>query len=162
MALLLVGGLVTIALGGCSGSSSKGSPQGGGMQSGASAGASGGDMAWGYVASSERVKLQLMRAQSDQLVLDQVTVPTDAWVVVNIDQNGNPGRRVALQLLKQGAWKSVTVPVIGASNQKVIVALLADKGVRGKFEYDLAQKTKSPDRPYVVDGTAVSVTVWMR
>lgn len=133
------------------------------MQSGASArGGSGGDMAWGYVASSERVKLQLMRAQSDQLVLDQVTVPTDAWVVVNIDQDGAPGRRVALQLLKQGAWKSVTVPVAGASNQKVIIALFADKGVRGKFEYDPNQKTKSPDRPYVVDGQAVSISVWMR
>ena len=161
--LMLVGALAAIALVGCSGGGAKPAAQGGGMQSGASAGGgSGGDMAWGYVASGERTKLRLMRAQSDHLVLDQAMVPTDTWIVVNLDQDGVPGRQVGLQLLKRGDWKSVTVPVTGASNRKVIVALFADKGIKGKFEYDPDKKTKSPDRPYVVDGQAVSVSVWMR
>jgi len=40
--------------------------------------------------------------------------------------------------------------------------LQADRGVRGSFEYDAARFESSPDKPYYVGGSEVSVLVLVR
>jgi len=46
--------------------------------------------------------------------------------------------------------------------EKVLVVLQADRGVRGSFEYDAARFESSPDKPYYVGGSEVSVLVLVR
>jgi len=128
----------------------------------ASAEEMGSGMVWGYVASSERVQLQAINIQprSDRVVLDVVTVPTDAWIVVTkLDDQGVAGSQVGLKHLKPGQWTGVTVPVEGSPGQEVSVSLYADKGAKGTFDFDPSRKKESPDRPYFVDGQEVTITV---
>ena len=151
-ALVLTGALTAALLAGCS-SAPKKAASGDEMGSG---------MVWGYVAASERVQLQAIniQPQSDQLVLDVVTVPTEAWiVVVNVDKEGVRGSQVGLKHLKPGEWTGIAVPVKGMPGQEVAVSLYADKGARGTFDFDPARKKESPDRPYFVDGQEVTITV---
>lgn len=119
---------------------------------------------WGYVADSSYAALEMSKSQldADVLVVDRVLAPADAWLVVHLSEGGKPGARVGLQHVDKGESTSVEVELDGVTTPDVIVALHADKGDGGVFDFDMDDMMGSPDRPYFVDGAELAVSVAVR
>lgn len=124
-----------------------------------------GDMeVWGYVASANSAQLEIANNQPgvDVLVVDRVLAPGDAWIVVHLDDNGKPGMRVGLTRVEKGESRGVEVELEDVTTPNVIVALHADKGEPGEFDFDMMQPTMSPDRPYFVNREELARVVKVR
>ncbi len=124
-----------------------------------------GDMeVWGYVAAADKAQLEIAEDQNgaDVLTVDRVLAPGDAWIVVHADDNGKPGMRVGLERVKKGESTNVKVAFDELTTPKVIVALHADKGESGEFDFDMMNPTMSPDRPYFVDREELARMVLVR
>ncbi len=108
---------------------------------------------WGYVASEKNAQLEADTAQKgqDTLKIDRVLAPGPAWLVVHLDKDGVPGDRVGLLHVDKGRSSNLEIPLKNVTTQRVIVAVHADKGTEGKFDFDMMNKETSPDRPYFVD-----------
>jgi hypothetical protein len=119
---------------------------------------------WGYVAAPEKAQIELADKQNgaNELVVKRVLSPTDGWVVVHGDMNGKPGVRVGLAPIKRGESLDVKVPLKDLTTPKVIVAVHADKGVAGTFDFDMMNKEMSPDRPFFVNGAELAKVVTVR
>ncbi len=119
---------------------------------------------WGYVAGAERAQLEIAPDQlgADALVVDRVLAPGDAWIVVHADDNGKPGMRVGLAHVDKGESTDVTVELDAVTTPKVIVAIHADRGVKGEFDFDMMNAKMSPDRPYFVDEKELAEVVTVR
>ena len=76
--------------------------------------------------------------------------------------NGKPGMRVGLAPVKRGESLDVKVPLKDLTTPKVIVAVHADKGTAGEFDFDMMNKEMSPDRPFFVDGAELAKVVTVR
>lgn len=119
---------------------------------------------WGYVASADAAQLEITEMQqgATELVVDRVLAPQDAWIVVHLDDNGKPGARVGLERIEKGESLDVKVALEEVGTEKVIVAVHADRGERGEFDFDMMAPTMSPDRPYFVDEKELAVMVTVR
>lgn len=119
---------------------------------------------WGYVASADSAQIDLAENQQgvDELVVDRVKSPGDAWIVVHADDNGKPGMRVGLAHIKRGESTGVRVALKDLTTPKVIVAVHADRGTKNKFDFDMMKKEMSPDRPYFVGGSELAKFVMVR
>lgn len=119
---------------------------------------------WGYVAAEKNAQLEVDANQpgGKELKVYRVVAPTDAWVVVHTDDNGMPGMRVGLKHISAGETTTVTVPLKDVTTDKVIVAVHADKGTPGKFDFDMDKKTESADRPFFVNGMELAKVVSVR
>lgn len=119
---------------------------------------------WGYVADADSAQLEVEAEQvgATELVVSRVLSPGDAWVVVHLDDNGKPGMRVGLEPIKKGENRDVKVTLDEVGTEKVIVAIHADRGERGEFDFDMMAPTMSPDRPYFVDGAELAAFVTVR
>ncbi len=95
------------------------------------------------------------------LVVDRVVAPGDAWVVVHLEEDGMPGMRVGLERVRAGETVDVAVMLDDDAMmaERLIVALHADLGVSGEFEFDMDDKIGSPDQPYFIMGDEVAVVV---
>lgn len=83
------------------------------------------------------------------VTLDRVLTPTDAWVVVQAVENGEPGRLVGARLVEKGESRNVTVRVSRepALPSEVAVTLVTDRGRRGQFESSLGELPGSTSTP---------------
>ena len=118
------------------------------------------DGVWGYVAAAGDAQLEISGAASaDEVVVDRVLSPGDAWLVVHLDDDGKPGMRVGLQHVDEGESLDVAVALEDVSTEKLIVAVHADKGAEGEFDFSMDDPSGSPDRPYFVDGSELAVVV---
>lgn len=119
---------------------------------------------WGYVASADAARLELADNQQDaaELVVDRVLAPQDAWIVVHLDDNGKPGPRVGLEHVDKGESTNVKVKLDEVGTPKVIVAVHADRGVAGEFDFDMMAPKMSPDRPYFVNEKELAKVVTVR
>jgi hypothetical protein len=119
---------------------------------------------WGYVVAEKNAVLELAESQPGvtELTVDRVLAPGGAWVVVHADDNGKPGERVGLAHVDKGESNDVKVSLKGVTTDKVIVAVHADKGTAGKFDFDMMNKEASPDRPYFVDESELARVVTVR
>jgi hypothetical protein len=119
---------------------------------------------WGYVASADKAQLEVAENQDgvNELVVKRVLAPSDAWVVVHADMDGAPGKRVGIAQVKSGESLDVKVPLEGLTTPKVIVAIHADRGTAGEFDFDMMNKEMSPDRPYFVDEAELAKMVTVR
>jgi hypothetical protein len=122
------------------------------------------DGVWGYVASANSAQLEVDAEQpgTTELVVDRVLAPGDAWVVVHLNDDGAPGMRVGLARVSAGESTGVRVQLEGDLAESVIVALHADRGTPGEFDFDMEDPTGSPDRPYFVGGAELAVVVSVR
>lgn len=118
---------------------------------------------WGYVASADDAKLELATEQpgATSLAIDSVTVPERSWIVVHINDDGMPGERVGLVGVDAGTSEALDVPFTTDSDS-VIVAIHADRGEEGTFDFDMEAKETSPDRPFFVDGAELAQVVTVR
>jgi hypothetical protein len=98
------------------------------------------------------------------IAVGPVLAPGPSWVVVHLDMDGKPGPRVGLAHVDAGETRTVTVvldPKIELT-EKLLVALHADRGVTGAFEFDMDKFEASPDKPYFVDGMELAKAVRVR
>lgn len=118
---------------------------------------------WGYVTGADSGQLELTdQIGVDTLVVERVKAPTDAWIVVHLDDNGMPGDRVGVQHISKGESRDVEVKLKGVTSEKVIVAVHADKGEADTFEFDMMDKLGSPDRPFFVGNKELAKVVTVR
>lgn len=119
---------------------------------------------WGYVASSRDASLELRQKQLDSTTLEVacVSAPEPAWVVVHVDDNGMPGERVGLLHVDKGITTGASVKLAGVTGSRVIVAVHADRGNPGRFDFDMEQKLTSSDRPFFVGGMELARVVDVR
>ncbi len=119
---------------------------------------------WGYVASADKAQLEVAENQDGvtELVVKRVLAPSDAWVVVHADMNGEPGMRVGLAPVKRGESLDVKIPLEDLTTPNVIVAIHADRGTAGEFDFDMMNKEMSPDRPFFVDEAELAKMVTVR
>lgn len=119
---------------------------------------------WGYVTAAKSAQLEIDVDQlgADELVVDRVLSPGDAWVVVHADDNGKPGMRIGLTRIDKGETTDVKVELEDVTTDKVIVAIHADRGTKGEFDFDMMNPTMSPDRPYFVDEKELAQVVTVR
>lgn len=100
---------------------------------------------------------------TDTLTVDTVTAPTDAWVVVHLDDKGAPGTRVGLAHIPAGTSGVVQVHIDPLPlTPKLLVAVHADRGADGVYEFDMMNKLSSPDQPFFVGGKEVATAVSVR
>ena len=117
---------------------------------------------WGYVASARDAALEIQAVQDvsgGELVVDRVLAPADAWIVVHLDDDGSPGMRVGLAPIASGESRNIRVPVEGELTDSLIVAVHADKGTPGEFDFSMDDPAGSPDRPYFVGGVELASVV---
>ncbi len=115
---------------------------------------------WGYVTGADFAQLDVVDQPGvDTLVVKRVLAPTEAWIVVHLDDNGMPGDRVGFTRIPKGQSRDVRVPLSGVTSEKVIVAVHADKGMPGEFEFDMMNKMQSPDRPFFVNDKELAMAV---
>jgi len=116
---------------------------------------------WGYVATADSAQLELAEEQAgtSSLSVDRVLVPENAWIVVHLDDNGKPGDRVGLLAVEKGESADLVVPLEGVTSDNVIVAVHADRGTDGEFDFDMMEKEMSPDRPFFVDSAELAKVV---
>lgn len=119
---------------------------------------------WGYVAAADKAQLEVTEEQmeADELVVDRVLAPQDAWIVVHTDDNGKPGKRIGLQHIDKGESTGVKVKLEDVTTDKVIVAVHADRLKAGEFDFDMMAPTMSADRPYFVDEKELAKVVTVR
>lgn len=118
------------------------------------------DGVWGYVAAETDAQLEISgTARTDELVVDRVLAPGDAWIVVHLNDDGKPGMRVGLQHVSKGESLDVPVALKDVTGDSLIVAVHADKGTAGEFDFSMDDPAGSPDRPYFVDAKELAVVV---
>jgi len=119
---------------------------------------------WGYVAAADSAQLEVQADQlgADEIVVDRVLSPGDAWIVVHADDKGKPGARVGLVHIGKGESLDVKVALEDVTTSKVIVAVHADRGKADEFDFDMMNPKTSPDRPYFVDGKELAVVVTVK
>jgi hypothetical protein len=109
----------------------------------------------GVVVSEKAAKLAVadQPGTTGSIVVESVTAPGPSWIVVHLDESGKPGMRIGVVAVPAGTSTRVTVPLKNVMlTDKVIVALHADRGVAGVFEFDMKAFESSPDKPYFVGG----------
>jgi hypothetical protein len=119
----------------------------------------------GVVVTGEAAKLVVtdQPGASGSIVIDSLTVPGPSWIVVHLDEGGKPGPRIGLQAVPAGTSTHVTVPIDNVTlTGKLIVALHADRGVPGTFDFNMKAFGSSPDKPYFVDGKELAREVVVR
>jgi len=97
----------------------------------------------------------------DSIVVAEAMAPTGAWIVVHLDEDGMPGKRVGSAQVAEGSNKDVTVKLdVGVTlSDKLFVAVHADRGIAGTLEFDMMDKYSSPDQPFFVDGDEVATAI---
>ncbi|MBE0476558.1 MAG: hypothetical protein IBX62_05620 [Coriobacteriia bacterium] len=98
---------------------------------------------------------------TDTIVIERVVAPIDSWVVVHLDDDGMPGMRVGLAQVPAGTSRDVEVGIASEEplTPRLLVALHADRGARGEFDFDMDDMAHSPDKPYFVNGEEVALAV---
>jgi hypothetical protein len=91
----------------------------------------------------------------------RAVAPEAAWIVVHLDANGMPGARVGLVRIEKGETRNAIVQLDASRKftDTLFVAVHADRGEGGMFEFDMEDKVNSPDQPFFVDGNEVAAAV---
>jgi hypothetical protein len=98
----------------------------------------------------------------DSIVVARVTAPGESWVVAyRIGMEGMPGALLGYAHVGAGTTTDVSVPIDPTIRLTpyAIITLNADRGVPGRFEFDMRRFEASPDKPYYVAGQAVQTTI---
>jgi hypothetical protein len=97
------------------------------------------------------------------LEVGYLIVPGDSWIEVRRIEKGVPGQRVGLLVRPAGEFHRVSVPVKGVRpRDELLVTLLADRGVIGRFEPTTGSPYNAVDQPWVSAGSVASQRVRLR
>lgn len=98
------------------------------------------------------------------ITVDRAVAPTDAWVVVHLDNHGAPGKRVGLAKIPAGESRNVVVQLDASVmlTEKLLIAIHADRGESDIFEFDMMDGVNSPDQPFFVNGVEVAIPLQLK
>jgi hypothetical protein len=114
----------------------------------------------GVVAAKSVASLEVMDqpGAKESVTVASVNVPGPSWIVVHLDVDGKPGKRIGLQAVPAGRSADVMVKLDAVTlTDKLIVAVHADRGIVGTFEFAMDNFDASPDKPYFVDGMELAM-----
>lgn len=114
----------------------------------------------GVVAAKQNAALEVMDqpGAKGSVRIARVLAPGQSWIAVHLDDKGMPGKRIGLQTVPQGESKGITVKIDDVKlTDKLIVALHADRGIVGTFEFSKDKFDASPDKPYFVGGMELAM-----
>jgi plastocyanin len=87
------------------------------------------------------------------VLIDEVVMPVDGWLVIHTDENGEPGEVVGVEALEPGRYTDIGVGIDAVRATDTLHAMLhIDAGQEGEFEY------LGPDEPLTIDGEPVMDT----
>jgi plastocyanin len=87
------------------------------------------------------------------ILIDEVVMPVDGWLVIHSDENGQPGEVVGVEALEPGIYRDVGVGIDTVRATDTLHAMLHfDAGQVGEFEY------LGPDEPLTTNGEPVMAT----
>jgi hypothetical protein len=118
-----------------------------------------GDMV-GVVAAKRAAAIEVMDqpGAKGSVMVARVLAPGQSWIAVHLDEGGMPGTRIGLLAVPSGESRDVEVKIDDVKlTDKLIVALHADRGVVGTFEFSKDKFDSSPDKPYFVDGMELAM-----
>jgi len=98
---------------------------------------------------------------TDKITVANATAPTAAWIVVHLNDDGMPGKRVGFVSIPAGENRNVVVtldPGVELTDS-LLVAVHADRGTVGTLEFNMKDKLNSPDQPFFVSGNEVATKV---
>ena len=116
----------------------------------------------GVVTTPQKAAIEVMDqpGATGTIKVASVKVPGPSWIAVHLDDNGMPGKRIGLAWVSAGDSADHTIPIDSVQlTDKLIVAIHADRGVIGKFEFSKDTFDASPDKPYFVDGMELAMEV---
>lgn len=94
------------------------------------------------------------------IMVQSIDVPGASWIAVHLDDDGMPGKRIGLKSVPAGESSDVEVEIDDVKlTDKLLVAVHADRGVTGTFEFNPEVFDSSPDKPYFVDGMELAMPV---
>jgi hypothetical protein len=140
------------ALAGCAGRDVVGDARPAG---GMGMGGSGSAMVSGVVAASGSATLApgAVADASGALTIPRVVSPGSAWIVVR--SASAPGGVLGAALVPAGESRDVKVRLATLDGARVRIALHADRGTPGVFEFDPASPERSLDKPVYVDNLPI-------
>jgi len=115
-------------------------------------------------AGSSSIAVAPQTVMNGLLHVDSAVAPEGSWIVVHLDAGGMPGARVGLLHIPAGRTTSALVQLDASQEltDQLFVAVHADRGAPGMFEFDMMDKVNSPDQPFFVDGSEVATGVTIR
>ena len=132
-------------------------------------------LGWGYLTGGDIMGIITTPDQATILVVDQpgatsrivvdrVVAPERAWVVVHQSVGGKPGKRLGATHVVMGESRGVVVELDKSAplTDDLIVAVHADRGTYGAFDFDMKNMAGSADRPFFVEGRELAVVVPIR
>jgi len=95
---------------------------------------------------------------TSSLKVDSATAPGAAWIVVHLNDDGMPGKRVGYAPIVAGENRGVVVKLSSKIplTDSLLVAVHADRGTVGTLEFNMMDKLNSPDQPFFVSGNEVA------
>jgi hypothetical protein len=116
----------------------------------------------GVVTTAENASVEVMDQPGAKgtITVGSVRVPGPSWISVHLDDEGMPGERIGYMAIPAGESSDVKVKIDDvALTDKLIVAVHADRGIVGTFEFSKEKFDVSPDKPYFVDGMELAMGV---
>ena len=101
----------------------------------------------------------------NSLAVDRVMAPGPSWIAVYlVRDDATPGALAGRVHVSSGEHMNVEVPITidQTLTDKLLVVLQADLGTPGRFDFDPADFTGSPDKPYAIGGVELSREVILR
>ena len=119
---------------------------------------------WGFVSSAENAQLTVDQQKSSVLAvsLAKVVAPEAAWICAYENDEGARGKMVGQVRVEGGTTDDVEIRLDQETSDNVVLLMHSDRGNRGVFEFDEANKEGSPDRPVFVNGKVLAETVALR
>jgi hypothetical protein len=97
------------------------------------------------------------------LEVGYLLVPGPTWIEVRLLEKGVPTRRLGLLQRPAGESQLVEIPLSGAkSGDALLVTVIADRGVVGRFEPGAGNPLLAADQPWVSAGIVVSRRIRVR
>jgi len=116
----------------------------------------------GVVTTAKYASIEVMDQPGAEgsIMVGSVKAPGPSWIAVHLDDNGMPGERIGLQEIPEGTSTDVEVKLDDVTlTDKLIVAVHADHGIVGTFEFSKDNFDASPDKPFFVDGMELAMEV---
>lgn len=114
--------------------------------------------------ASAAILVEPQVVQDAFLKVRQAVAPEASWIVVHLDAGGMPGDRVGVMHIPAGKTSGAVVQLDASVEltDVLFVAVHADRGIPGMFEFAMADRVNSPDQPFFVDGEEVATGVSVR
>jgi hypothetical protein len=115
-------------------------------------------LGWGAEADPNTALIMVEdQVAAANLDIAYLLVPAPSWIEVRRVEKGIPTERIGLVLRPAGEFHKVAVPIAGARpGDELLVTVLADQGVPGRFEPAAGDALRGVDQPWVPAGVATA------